>query len=134
MKNFISTLICCCILLACNEQKGSEEFETACDEMDAVDLEMTKMVNKISNLHEGIFKKRLEMSQVYWRQYRNRHLRALYPEDWKRVYAKEVGSEVFNQCKCKEITRMTKNRIKELEMFFEGGPYDQQECPNTWNK
>ena len=96
---------------------------------------MLDLITLIKEKHKDstLFLERFDMSQVYWIQYQNRHLRALYPEDWDRHYRKKYGKEVFNPCKCKELTRMTAARVEELKMFLKGGPDDQKECPSIWN-
>lgn len=80
------------------------------------------------------FLRNFNMEQVYWIQYRDTHLKAIYPEDWSRHYRKEFGKEVFNPCKCKEMTRYTKERIKELKLWMSGGPAEQDNCPSLWNE
>ncbi len=120
-------------LSAC--QNKSEAKLDPCTELDQVDKEMLDLLESIKTMHksEEFFQKRFEMSQVYWIQYRNRHIRALYPKDWDRNYRKEYGKEVFNSCKCKDLIRMTKMRIEELNMWIDGGPSNQKECPSSWN-
>ncbi len=129
----VIALYLCLILSACENQPKNVD---PCTEYDQVEKERLDLVASIETKFEknGFFRKRFTMSQVYWIQYRNRHMRALYPQDWDRQYRKEHGEEVFNTCKCKELTRMTKARISELKMWIEGGPTDQQECPSTWNE
>ncbi len=133
MKNYLSLIVLLVLFTRC-EVRESNAIDP-CDELDQVDLQMLNLVDSIKSLHsdEPVFQERLKMTQVYWQQYRDRHLRALYPEDWDRVYRKEHGREVFNTCICKEVARMTKLRIKELNMFLIGGPIDQGECPSSWN-
>ena len=55
------------------------------------------------------------MEQVYWIQYRDRRLRAIYPKKWDQHYRKNYGKEVFNPCKCKkELLRLSESRIRGL--------------------
>ncbi len=137
MKAVILLLISILILFSCSTSNNerSEVYENACLEMDAVDLEMMNLVGKIKASHKNInfFAKNFEEEQLYWRQYRNRRLRALYPADWGRIYGENYG-DTFNQCKCKEVVRMTKIRIEELNMYLEGGPDEQAECPSVLNE
>ena len=121
------------LTVACSQSTGDNT--DPCTQFDKVDKEMLDLIESIENKFVGdqLFKKALTMSQVYWIQYRDRHLRALYPEDWDRHYRKKYGKEVFNPCKCKDLTRMTQARIEELKMWVEKGPNNQAECPSTWN-
>ena len=62
-------------LSAC--QNKSEAKLDPCTELDQVDKEMLDLLESIKTMHksEEFFQKRFEMSQVYWIQYRNRHIR-----------------------------------------------------------
>lgn len=119
------------MLIACNEQKPKDP----CTELDEVDLQMLNMLDSIKTKYksEELFENRFKLAQVSWTQYRDRHLRALYPKDWDRVYRAENSRELFNSCICKEMSRLTQLRIDELNMYFQGGPGEQQECPSSWN-
>ena len=57
---------------------------------------------------EPDFIKRFNEAQIYWIQYKDRHIRALYP-DKKEDYKKEFGMD-YNHCKCDEHVRITKAR------------------------
>lgn len=133
MKRFLfpAVLISLFLYSSCN---GPEDIDH-CSEFDAIDLEMLNLINKIQTKHQDNkrFLSNFNMEQVYWIQYRDNHLRAIYPQDWDRKYRKEYGKEVFNPCKCKEMTRFTKERIKELKLWLKGGPGGQNECPSLWN-
>ncbi|MEM7108522.1 MAG: hypothetical protein AAF519_09880 [Bacteroidota bacterium] len=117
------------IMLACNSQK--EEIDP-CTEFDQIDKEMLDLMEEIKTKHrtDAIFLKRFEMERVYWNQYRDRRLRSIYPQDWDTHYRKKFGKEVFNKCKCKELLRMSKNRLIDLKLYVEEGPAEQEECPS----
>ena len=121
--SFISLLI---LIYACN---SSEEYRTNCQELDAADLEMISVHKEIMTKYksEERFLKRLQDAQVYWTQYKDRHIRSLYPLD-KKYYEVNYGN-TYNQCKCKEATRLTQLRVKELRVWHEGS--DQGECPTS---
>ena len=74
------------------------------------------------------------MEQVYWIQYRDRRLRAIYPKKWDEHYRNNYGKEVFNHCKCKELLRLSESRLEDLQMYLMNGPDDQQNCPSMLNK
>ena len=73
-------------------------------------------------------------NRVYWIQYRDRRLRAIYPKKWDQHYRKNNGKEVFNPCKCRELLRLSERRIEDLQMYLIGGPADQQDCPSKLNE
>lgn len=102
---------------SCNTEKAAE-LKNACKELDNVDLKMLKIIDDIRDRYktEDTFLKRFENSQIYWIQYKDRHVRALYPgkkEDYKKLYGTE-----YNNCKCKEWVRLTKLRIEEIERWI----------------
>lgn len=130
MKKIIPVLAVC-LAFSC-----SRNSEDPCTEFDAVDLQMLELIEQIESNHRS--NKRLlsnfTMEQVYWTQYRDHHLKSIYPEDWNRHYRAKYGKEVFNPCKCKEMTRFTKARIEELKLWIQKGPTGQSECPAIWNE
>ncbi|WP_424962922.1 lysozyme inhibitor LprI family protein [Ekhidna sp.] len=107
-----------------------------CARFDTVDGEMLDLINQIRSKHKDNkkFLSNFNMEQVYWIQYRDHHLKSLYPKDWDRHYRKEYGKEVFNPCKCKEMTRFTEKRIEELKLWLGNGVSNQDECPSLWNE
>lgn len=119
----------------CEEKKPDAPFQ-ACAEFDDADARMLKIIKQIQENHKGdrIFLNRFEMEQVYWSQYKERRLKAMYPQDWNRFYRKNYGNEMFNSCKCLEYTRLTEDRIADLNMYLEKGPKDQEDCPNEFKK
>ena len=126
-------------ILSCNSEKKETkqvDYKEVCSAYDEADAEMLKVIKDIENeyQHDKIFLTRFRDSQVYWIQYKDRHLRALYPKDWDRFYRKNYSKEVFNSCKCQELIRLTNARIVELNMYLTGGPTNQTDCPSYWNK
>ncbi|SNS53480.1 hypothetical protein SAMN05421640_0561 [Ekhidna lutea] len=119
-------------LYSCDENQPKD----ACSEFDAVDLEMLNLIDQIKTKHAGNkkFLSSFNMEQVYWVQYRDHHLKSIYPEDWNRHYRELHSKEVFNPCKCKEMIRFTKSRIEELELWLTNGPKGQEECPSLWSE
>lgn len=115
---------------------GAKTEIDPCTRFDSVDLEMLNLIEKIRANHQSDkkFLSNFNMEQVYWINYRDHHLKSLYPKDWSRHYRKEYGKEVFNPCKCKEMIRMTEARIDELKLWLNGGIEDQSECPSLWNE
>jgi hypothetical protein len=122
-------------LIGCTSESDQDPY-SACKSFDDTEAEILDLLQKIRDKHSGdrLFLKAFEMEQVYWTQYRERRIRALYPEDWNRVYRKDVGTEVFNNCKCKEYNRLAESRIEDLNYYLEEGPKDQEECPSMLNQ
>lgn len=94
-----------------------------CKEFDALDLKMLTLIEEIKAQENQSkqFISRLDNAQVYWIQYRDRHLRAMYPGSYD-TYREQYGKEAFNACKCKEMSRMTRLRIEELSQWLKGNP------------
>lgn len=139
MKEFILALSSCILLFGCTNPSKKENpisYTEVCEGYDVIDLEMLEVISEIESLHKEDFKflERFRDSQVYWIQYKDRHLRSLYPEDWDLYYRKNYGKQVFNSCKCKELIRLTELRVNELKWYLDGGPNNQTECPSYWNK
>jgi hypothetical protein len=136
MKAIATTFSITLLLLLGACSSNQEDPYAPCTEFDQLDLKMTSIMDEIREKHANnrLFLKAFEMEHVYWIQYRDRRLRAMYPKDWNRYYRKEFGKEVFNSCKCEEYVRSIKIRIKELEMYLNGGPSDQQDCPSMMSE
>ncbi|REE00481.1 lysozyme inhibitor LprI family protein [Marinoscillum furvescens] len=114
-------------LAACQKNPNNTESKTSCTHYDQVDKEMLDLINKIEQKYAGEkrFIDRLTEAQVYWVQYRDRQVRALFPRDVK-DYKKEHGESYF-VCKCDELIRLTNLRIAELNRWMEGS----SDCPNS---
>ncbi|GAB4241388.1 MAG: hypothetical protein Tsb0034_18410 [Ekhidna sp.] len=130
MKKYIIALMT--LSFSCS----SEVTTDPCSAFDRIDREMLDLISEIEtkNANKKEFLKAFKMEQVYWIQYRDRHLRAVYPKDWDRYYRKEFGKDVFNPCKCMEMTRMTRRRIEDLQVFTTNSPDEQKNCPSIWNE
>ncbi|MEM6525932.1 MAG: lysozyme inhibitor LprI family protein [Bacteroidota bacterium] len=123
------------VILIITSCSGNHNEVEPCTSFDAIDLEMLNLIEEIKqNFTDRSFKKKFDLAQVSWIQYRDRHIRAIYPKDMDRDYRKVYGREEFNNCKCQELIRMTRIRIEQLKMFVDGGPKDQADCPSEWNK
>jgi hypothetical protein len=57
----------------------------------------------------------------------------MYPRSWDNFYRKKFGRKEFNTCKCQEMVRMAKVRITDLEMYINGSPAGQADCPSMLN-
>ncbi len=130
MKKYILVCSFPILFFSCNPKSDVNP----CVEFDALDLAMNNIYRNIRSQHavEEKFLKRFIDAQVFWIQYRNRHIRALYPGDFD-DFRKKYGKPVFNACKCKELSRLTKIRIEELKMWFDPEPENQSECPDSRN-
>lgn len=133
MKNYLAILVFLLTLVSCSTQESSED---SCTSFDALDLKMLNLIEQIQLKHkdDAKFLHNFNMEQVYWIQYRDTHLKAIYPRDWSRHYRKKYGKELFNPCKCKEMTRYTQERIKELKLWLNKGPEGQDDCPSLWRE
>lgn len=98
-----------------------EETKTACEQLDEIDLEMLNLIDQINKLYQDdkSFLKAFKDSQIYWIQYRNRQVKAVYPLS-PRKYDFDVG-----ECKCEVYRDLTKIRVKELKKWIEGMPESQ---------
>lgn len=117
------------VLLFFSSCQQVSTFETSCSELDAVDLEMLSVHKAIQKSYQDDkrFLKRLQDAQVYWTQYKDRHVRSLYPLEKK--YYEDNYEGTYGQCKCMEAARLTRLRIKELKVWLDG-PTD-QDCPTS---
>lgn len=113
----------------------SDDPFSICTSFDETDRQMLDLIAEIEqkNAKDKEFQRAFTMEQVYWIQYRDSRLKAIYPKDWSRHYRKNFGEEVFNPCKCLELNRMTLRRIEELNLYLEEGPKDQMDCPSKFN-
>ncbi len=129
-KLLIPTVACTLIFFSCSQSADTDP----CATFDQLDRQMLDLIQEIKDTHatDVKFLEEFNMEQVFWIQYRDTHLRAIYPKDWDRHYRQNFGKEIFNPCKCKEMVRMTRLRIRELELWKTGGPVQQNECPSQW--
>jgi uncharacterized protein YecT (DUF1311 family) len=98
-----------------------EEGLAPCDALTQADREMLDLIEEIENEYQNDkeFITAFKNSQVYWVQYRNRQVKAVYPKSPKK-YDFDVGA-----CKCELMREMTELRIIELRRWTEGIPESQ---------
>lgn len=121
-------------IISCNQQ--NQDAYAACTELDKIDTKMLELIEQIKTAHADNkkFTKAIDMEQVYWIQYRDRRIRSMYPKSWDLHYRKVYGREAFNSCKCQEIVRLSNIRMQDLNMYLEGSPEEQQDCPSIINE
>lgn len=109
------------------QQSDTTSGKSVCETYDQTDKVMLDLIDQIEQKYvdDRRFLNRLSDAQVYWVQYRDRHIRALFPRDIK-DYKKEHKDRYFD-CKCEELTKLTKQRISELSRWM-GAATD---CPNS---
>lgn len=114
-------------LSSCGKKSG---YENPCKELDAVDLEMLNIHKQIQKEYadDPLFLQKLQDAQVYWIQYKNRHIRSLYPKDSK-FYKKNYDKQ-YNYCKCAEAARLTVLRVKEMKLWLDG-KHSGNDCPSS---
>ena len=129
----ISNVIMVILLLGCS--KNSEEFTTTdsvvssefvyeastpCKQLDEIDLRMLNIIKQIEQeyQHDEIFLFAFNDAQIFWTQYRNRQVKAVFPLPPKK-YDYPVG-----ECKCEIYRDLTELRVKELQKWIDGVPSD----------
>lgn len=87
-----------------------------CDALTKVDREMLDLVAEIEKDYKDdeVFITAFKESQIYWTQYRNRQVKAVFPLS-PRKYDFDVG-----ECKCELMSAMTSARIEELKKWTIG--------------
>jgi len=117
-------------LLGCTEKDPYK----SCDNFNSLAAEMENVIDKIKIKYasEDLFLRRFDDAQVYWLQYKERHMKMLYPDGYD-VTRKKYGRDTFNPCKCKELERLFTLRVDELETFLSGPRKGQEECPTSNN-
>jgi uncharacterized protein YecT (DUF1311 family) len=118
IKKLPILLILAAIAISCAKP---EEDLTPCDALTQADREMLSLVEQIEAefQNDKEFITAFKNSQIYWTQYRNRQVKAVYPKSPKK-YDFDVGA-----CKCELIREMTELRIKELRKWTDGIPESQ---------
>ncbi|MEM9338134.1 MAG: lysozyme inhibitor LprI family protein, partial [Bacteroidota bacterium] len=116
---------------SCNvKEKENNGNLSPCEAYESLDLEMLNTYEEIRKKYasneNNTFRKRLNMSQVYWVQYRDRFIKALFPLD-KEEY---TDKQTYVDCKCKELSILTKNRIIELSVWLDGD-MNRIDCPTS---
>lgn len=127
-KNWYLVLVVILSTAACTQQ--NKDFDH-CEELNVVDREMLDIIDQIEEKYKDDqeFLTRFKDAQIYWIQYKDRHVRAMFP--YKKKYYKENFGMTYNYCKCKEWIRLTKLRNKELRRWLDGPSKEQEECPNS---
>lgn len=87
-----------------------------CKQLDEIDKKMLDMIEQIKEEYKGDkgFILAFNDAQVYWIQYRNRQVKAMFPKS-PRKYKYDVG-----ECKCKAYRDLTVIRVKELQKWLDG--------------
>ena len=87
----------------------------AADASNEADAELNRVYQQLLKKHAGQknYIAKLKLAQEAWVEFRNAHIEFLYPE----VNEDQVRSEgtVYPMCRTREITRLTRERIKTLE-------------------
>lgn len=127
-------LIAVVVSFMCCESQQNQSLDP-CDVYDAIDLEMLNTYDEVMANYKGedhkSFRKRFSASQVYWIQYRDRFVKALYPDDQEDY--RQQDWKTYSRCKCTELTLLTKNRIEELRLWLDGSP-SRTNCPTSIKK
>ncbi len=131
MKKFLLISIIAVLFNSCEtEKKGNDGSLSPCKVYESLDLEMLNTYEEIGNKYKendhNTFRKRLNMSQVYWVQYRDRFIKALFPLD-KEDYTDQQN---YSDCKCNELSVLTKSRIRELRAWLDGD-VARIDCPTS---
>ena len=106
----------------------SEKNElTACQQLDEIDLKMLNIVKQIEQeyQHDEVFIAALKDAQLFWTQYRNRQVKAVFPMSPKN-YDYEIG-----ECKCEIYRDLTGLRVKELQKWLDGVSAEVT-CPGSY--
>lgn len=125
MKKYIGFTILIVLAVCCQQ----EEDKSHCELFDDYAIEMNEALNAVRTKHRAkqLFIKRLNSSQTKWKNYRNSHIQALYPDH------ETTFGDNYKECRCKEINAMMKDRIAQLSMWLE--PEDENaECQSSRTK
>lgn len=112
----LSILTLTLFVLSCQHK----ETKDPCKELDEVDRKMLDMVEQIKDEYKSnrVFLTYFKNSQIYWTQYRNRQVQAIFPPDSpRRKYEYDTGP-----CKCEVYCDLTEIRIRELQKWLDGVP------------
>lgn len=111
-------------LLGCMNKEDIDH----CKNLDQLDRQMLNTISLIESKYatEKELLRRFGDAQIFWIQYKDRHVRALYP--MKKNYYSDTFGDDYNQCKCKEWARLTQVRIDEISTWLEG-TNTYKDCP-----
>lgn len=140
MKHIIVLLTALLICSCSDNQKDSkqpiidsEEISKLdpCSQLDVYDRQMLDLYEEVMVKYKDDFDfiNWFKQSQIYWVQYKDRHVKSLYP-DKNDSYKRKYGMQA-NYCKCEEWTRMTKRRIEDIEVFLGKGSDRYKDCPTV---
>jgi len=86
---YFTVIITVFLVISCDTKNDKTESTTnywdenvsACQQLDQVDLKMLNMLKEIKKVYKNDkpFIKALENAQIYWIQYRNRQVKAIFP-------------------------------------------------------
>ena len=118
IKRYVGIVISATIVLTTLLQCAPPEMQTACEQLDEIDLQMLNMIKQIKSEyeHDQKFLAAFNDAQLYWTQYRNRQVKAIFPLSPNK-YEYNVG-----ECKCEVYRDLTKLRVKELQKWLDGVP------------
>ena len=115
MRFFIPILI---IVAFANAQNATDfdncNFSKVADELELV---FGKVAKEYRN--DSVFLEKLEAAQKAWRIYRDAHLESFFPVGSKAHKKEEYGS-IYPKCACVVLVEMTKERIRQLQVWLEG--------------
>lgn len=99
----------------------------ACEQAKKADKELSAIYGAIIKKYDfdKMFLRYMEESQKAWLAYREAHLKAIYPSEYLAAYGSAISD-----CVCAQRTRLTKERIKELNQWVEG-TYEGNICAGT---
>lgn len=121
-RYFVLTVIVLLLLLSgCN--KNTKNL-SECEIYDSLDLKMLQTYDSIEKKYEGNkeFLKRLVLAQVDWIQYRDTHIRLLWP-------LKKENYDNYVECKCKVLNEFTRIRIEQLQVWIK--EEEMFDCPSS---
>ena len=110
------------LFVSCSESSKVENSDlTVCERYDEIDLKMLNTIKQITAEYQGDekFLDAFKDAQIYWIQYRNRQIKAVFPLQPK-DYDYDVGA-----CKCELYSELTTIRINELERWLQGVPAEE---------
>ena len=123
----VALILCLMTAAGCRSKTVSGD---SCQQLDQADKKMLAKIDEIKSAYSSDerFLSKLNMSQVYWTQYRDRHVEMLYPR--KRKEYKADDWDKFASCECAEMTLLTNRRINQLDMWL-AGPNPYPDCPTS---
>lgn len=120
------------LLSFCSQKKAENndftenDDKTACEQLDEIDRVMLDLIEEIKEKKKDdkLFLTAFKDAQIYWIQYRNRQVKAVFPMSPNK-YDYNVG-----ECKCAIYRDLTLLRVEELKRWTKETPYT-EDCPGT---